>query len=313
MSWVLKVYSDPELFWDEVAPHLRRDAALNSLLLAASQRLRSEPVGANYQAALFDRDVLIGAVVCSPADGRLTLLPSPARSEEAAEVLMTDYLAANRAIDRIIGKRSTVAGYVKFLRERGASIITRMRQRVFRCTRVAVPAARPNLSFRVAGLSDLELLAGWRRSFIDEAFPLGPVRDVSTKTRDLIERRVLYVLERDGTPVSMAHWTRDLGTSCAVTGVYTPPSFRKKGYASLITARLTKLLLDSGKRETCLVANAGNLTSHHIYEAIGYEFVGDAIDVDVSWGKAGEVQGSTAPRRSNATAPGPIGHNYRSH
>jgi predicted GNAT family acetyltransferase len=172
-----------------------------------------------------------------------------------------------------------------------------MRQRVFRCTRVAVPAAHPNLAFRAANRADLDLLAGWRRSFIDEAFPLGPVRDVYSKTRDLIERRVLYVLERDGTPVSMAHCTRDLGQSCAVTGVYTPPSFRKKGYASLITARLTKLLLDSGKRETSLVANAGNLTSQHIYEAIGYEFVGDAIDVDVSWGKrGGEGHGSPVAR-----------------
>ena len=116
-----------------------------------------------------------------------------------------------------------------------------------------------------------------------EALPDEPFGDVVEKTRDLINRQALFILERDGTPLSMAHWTRDLGTSCAVTGVFTPQRLRGRGYGSLITACLTEMLLQRGRSETSLVANADNLTSNHIYRAIGYEYAGDTIDVKVSW------------------------------
>lgn len=63
---------------------------------------------------------------------------------------------------------------------------------------------------------------------------------------------MVYVIEKNRELLSMVVGSRDVGTSCSVNLVFTPKHLRKNGYASLVTAELTKQLLNSGKRETNL-------------------------------------------------------------
>lgn len=51
--------------------------------------------------------------------------------------------------------------------------------------------------------------------------------------------------------------------------VYTPLDFRRRGYATSLTAALSQLLLDSGKQFTALYTNPANLVSNSIYRKIG--------------------------------------------
>jgi len=55
----------------------------------------------------------------------------------------------------------------------------------------------------------------------------------------------LFVWDNDG-PVSMAGWTGKTLNGVRVTFVYTPPEFRRHGYASACVAALTQRLLDEG-------------------------------------------------------------------
>jgi predicted GNAT family acetyltransferase len=61
--------------------------------------------------------------------------------------------------------------------------------------------------------------------------------------------------------------------------VYTPPEHRRKGYASALTALATATYLAENRIGT-LYTDAANPTSNHVYESIGYHYVGDAIDFD---------------------------------
>jgi predicted GNAT family acetyltransferase len=59
--------------------------------------------------------------------------------------------------------------------------------------------------------------------------------------------------------------------------VYTPPECRGRGYASALTAFVSKRIRDAGD-DACLYTDLANPTSNKIYAAIGYEPVGDFVD-----------------------------------
>jgi predicted GNAT family acetyltransferase len=88
----------------------------------------------------------------------------------------------------------------------------------------------------------------------------------------------VFVWEVDGMPVSMAASVRPTENGSCVGMVYTPPEFRRKGYASAVTAGVSQHILNSGKRFACLYTDLGNPTSNHIYQEIGYYPV---LDVDM--------------------------------
>jgi predicted GNAT family acetyltransferase len=58
--------------------------------------------------------------------------------------------------------------------------------------------------------------------------------------------------------------------NCALIGdVYTPPYYRKKGYATSLVAEISRIILD-GKKRCVLLADAENPTSCGIYRKLGY-------------------------------------------
>ena len=60
--------------------------------------------------------------------------------------------------------------------------------------------------------------------------------------------------------------------------VYTPPEYRKKGYATSCVAALSQTLLDQGRKYCFLFTDLANPTSNHIYQTIGYQPVCDMND-----------------------------------
>ncbi len=59
------------------------------------------------------------------------------------------------------------------------------------------------------------------------------------------------------------------------TAVYTPPAYRRQGYATTCVADLSQLLLDEGWKFCGLHSDLANPTTNHIYPRIGYYPVAD--------------------------------------
>lgn len=120
----------------------------------------------------------------------------------------------------------------------------------------------------------------WGREFMLEALPernsemvehsLGRLKN------DIHEGRIFLLLDNNK-PVSMARKAGKTPNGIAVNNVYTPPSLRRKGYATECVARLSKNLLKEGNKFCFLFTDLSNPTSNSIYQKIGYRPV---IDVD---------------------------------
>ncbi|MEW6492276.1 MAG: GNAT family N-acetyltransferase [Cyanobacteriota bacterium] len=125
-----------------------------------------------------------------------------------------------------------------------------------------------------ATLSERELLINWCRAFMAE------VADEPASPDDVVDRYLrggsLY-LWQDNTPVSMANFYGATPNGVRINLVYTPPEYRRKGYATACVAALSQALLERGYKYCFLSTDLANPTSNHIYQVIGYQPLSDEI------------------------------------
>ncbi|MBW4672625.1 MAG: GNAT family N-acetyltransferase [Desmonostoc geniculatum HA4340-LM1] len=126
---------------------------------------------------------------------------------------------------------------------------------------------------RLAAEDDRELLKNWY-----EAFSLEALGEIESDTERWVQR-VLHqgtaYLWQDEVAVSMACHVGNTPNGARISIVYTPPEYRRRGYASASVAALSQTLLDRGNRFCFLFTDLANPTSNHIYQEIGYQPVGD--------------------------------------
>ena len=126
---------------------------------------------------------------------------------------------------------------------------------------------------RQATEADLSLVSQWYAAFSADALnkPSPASQDWATRQ---IHRGHAFLWE-DGDPVSMGCKVGRTANGFRVSIIYTPPEHRRKGYGKTCTALLTQRLLDDGQRHCFLYADKENAVTNRMYEAIGYELMGE--------------------------------------
>jgi predicted GNAT family acetyltransferase len=128
---------------------------------------------------------------------------------------------------------------------------------------------------RRATEADRELLINWFRKFGFEALGDSDPRTDERRVDGFLNNNRGIYLWHAQQAVSMAGYNRSTPNGICISAVYTPPQHRRKGYASACVAALSQLLLDRGRKYCFLFTDLSNLTSNHIYQAIGYRAVCD--------------------------------------
>jgi len=117
---------------------------------------------------------------------------------------------------------------------------------------------------------DLLFAPYWERAFSEECEV--ETYDIPTNVERISGRVGMnnhYIWE-DGHPVSQAYNMRHTRSGACISGVYTPPQYRGKGYASSVVAELSLILLERGNKFCYLFADAENPISCGIYRKLGY-------------------------------------------
>jgi len=117
---------------------------------------------------------------------------------------------------------------------------------------------------------DLYFIPYWERIFQEECHI--EVFDIPGNVKRVIDHlgKDIHYIWEDGCPVSQNYNERCTPNGAAISGVYTPPQYRGKGYASSVVADLSQTLLDRGYKFCYLFADASNPVSCGIYRNIGY-------------------------------------------
>jgi len=156
---------------------------------------------------------------------------------------------------------------------------TSMEQRIYELTEVNPDIPHVG-TMRLAEESDMYFIPYWMEAFYSSEVYGKTTMNIPHNAEFYLARiaqKQIYVLEDQGSPVSISGAPREMQTVCGVGYVYTPPYFRKKGYATSCVARLSQLLLERGFTRCVLYTDLANPTSNNIYQKIGYHPICDSV------------------------------------
>jgi predicted GNAT family acetyltransferase len=141
--------------------------------------------------------------------------------------------------------------------------------RMYRLADLVYPEAVVGEAHR-AETTDVKKVAEWFAEFHDDAQADAPVDDWTAMARRRIDAGEVHLWRTEGVPVSLAAVSGAPTGVARIGPVYTPPSSRRNGYGSGVTAAATAAALVLGARHVVLYADLANPTSNSIYQAIGY-------------------------------------------
>jgi predicted GNAT family acetyltransferase len=193
-----------------------------------------------------------------------------------ANELVTAVSRKYKEIPGVVGDKKLTDIFAGRWCGRNSLKITRtMAQKLYKLVKVNdVPMAPGKL--RQAVEADRELVKKWSHGFHIDCFgENSPVPETDMTRR--IETGEVFLWDVDGKPVSMAEKMRPTDKGMTVGGVYTPPEFRKKGYATSCVAQISRSILESGKMFCTLYTDLANPTSNSIYKKIGYVEIADSV------------------------------------
>jgi uncharacterized protein len=274
-------YHDAQAFLNTTQPVFEENEALFGLMLGISLRLVENPLH-------YGTEPFLATIAAKKALQLIALMTPPYKlqiasfgneSTEAIELLASNLRQGDWNVPAIIAEEEIAKHFEsEWKKLSGAQSEPGMRQRIYQL-RAVKHHDYPSGCFRQTTAEDLSYAATWNASFHDDCFGNSVSEECTKAAQTMIENGDLYFWE-DPLPVSMAGFTRPTKNGVSVGYVYTPPEFRKKGYASALVASLSKLALKNGKEFCTLYTDLSNPTSNSIYRKIGYDVVADVMDVN---------------------------------
>jgi hypothetical protein len=277
---LVKRIDDPASFLAAVEPVLLEDEARHNLLLGIAGTLRDRPgLYPEHRLWSVERDAtIVGAALQTPPFNLVLARPR----DDGAIPALADALAGDESlVPGVTAALPEADDFAEAWEERsGQRRRLRMAQGLYQLTRVRTPPDVPGRP-RTATEEDRELLVTWLRAFADEA--LVGIDSPAANAERIVDARLAldtagFALWEDGDPVSVAGWGGRTPNGVRIGPVYTPPSLRRRGYGSAVTAAVSAERLASGLRFCFLYTDLANPTSNRIYSEIGYEPVCDSAD-----------------------------------
>jgi uncharacterized protein len=263
-------------FLERAGAWLERAEAENNLVLGIAPLLRDD-LGvlkiAPYYITIEEVGEIIGvAFMHPPRHLILTHMPNE------VVIRLAGYLLNNATpVSGVNGPKTETELFAEYwATRRGKRQRLKMSLGINVCEEV-IAAARSPGRLRATAKDDEPLLVHWAGELARDAGIADESAFTKAQIPNLIAKGRLYVWE-NGEIVSMAGLARETRHGFAVALVYTPPQFRKRGYASSCVAALTQCALDSGRKFCCLYTDLANPTSNSIYQKIGYQPICEVQD-----------------------------------
>jgi predicted GNAT family acetyltransferase len=272
-------YERVDDFLSRAGAFLAEREAEHNLMLGISSGLLRDPDmydGPPYLACLTDRDRLVGAALRTPP---YNLILSEMDDLAAVPPLVADL--AGEQLPGVTGPPGAVRAFADArVAQAGGAWDVVINERIYRLAQI-VPPLPADGAARLALREDRSLIEQWLLEFGLEALNDADAERVRLGLDDW-ERgngRRFWLWERGGRPVSLVGAGGETPNGIRIGPVYTPPGDRGRGFASNLTAWVSRTLMDEGRRYCFLYTNLANATANKIYSAIGYEPVTDAVMV----------------------------------
>ena len=197
------------------------------------------------------------------------LLTSPLDDVADAEPLMALWLQADPECSSVTGVTDTARAIAAaWARRTGGTARTRMNEAMHVLDEVRDPHRPGAGALRLPHPDERGLLVDWMREFVTEAGLIGAAEAAGMVDARLRHRGLL--VWDDGQPVSMLGVAPEVSRVVRIGPVYTPPPYRRRGYAGSAVAAASRRALAGGAAHCMLFTDLANPTSNKIYAEVGY-------------------------------------------
>ncbi|HEY5153668.1 MAG TPA: GNAT family N-acetyltransferase [Acidimicrobiales bacterium] len=254
------------------AAYLAEDPVGHNVVLTIMQERAAHPEPGRYW-WVNRRGRLEGVALQSPLDNSASVTPMPVAAVDALIAAMAPEVPD---LPGIIGEATTASAFAgRWTEHTGVGAEPLEGQRLYRLASLH-PSLDGGGHLRRATADEIDLLVSWWHGLAADIGESPP----GVGGNDVLARRVAQGeiwLWDDGLPVSMARLSAPAAGAVRVGFVYTPPQFRRRGYAGASVAALSARALADGARECLLYTQLSNPTSNGIYRRIGYEAVSEVL------------------------------------
>ena len=271
-------FTDPRLFYEQ-AHHLWDGAETrNNLIMGLALRLQSNlhAYGEGNPLMALVKDNVGNAKVSALMTPPFALIvQSEPLNKPALEALADLLIAKGFVLPGVNGIAEVSDYFAEIWQEKtGQKARKILNSRAYELRQV-LPISYPGGEMKLAEDPDAQLAADMLNAMANEII-VGPKRLHTAETvLDIIRKKYVFFWVDNGEVVSITIASRPQIKGICVGGVYTPPGFRKRGYARALVAEVSKELLARGYELTNLFTDLSNPTSNKIYQEIGYKPVAD--------------------------------------
>jgi len=270
-------YNEVNLFKSAVLDILAQDEIQNNLLINLITKRRIEDKeGRMLATAGSGGGVALTAIYVKPFH-LLLYETGNARDDAAVEILAREMRRNGFTPPGLMAEFSLARRFAAAFSPSGG-FARYMRVAAMKLEKPAKYEKAPGV-FRALEERDMFYAPYWERAFSEDCrAAVFSIQDNTERLRSRLSKGTHYIWE-DHTPVSQAVHGRDIPNGALINGVYTPPQFRGRGYATSVVAELSNRLLERGKRFCCLLADADNPISSGLYRKLGYYPVCELEDI----------------------------------
>jgi predicted GNAT family acetyltransferase len=274
------VYDKPKEFLPAAQDFLEREEVLNAVILGVVQRMIDDPEHFDHGAYLAiirnKQDEIVLVAMMDPPHP-LTLASGNECPDETLNLLAESIKESKRPLPSVHGPVPLAERFAPIWASKNdLAFELEMGQGVYELREVTSPVKVAG-KLVMAQTKDLDLISEWMLGFERDAF--GENKSTLEEMKEAVGHRIQkeewYIWKDGEIPLSIVMRSRPTRHGICVTGVYTPPELRGRGYASASVAAFSQKLLDEGFEFTSLFTDLANPTSNKIYMNVGYQHVSD--------------------------------------
>lgn len=274
MEW--KMYNDAMEFADQVEVLLYEREDEYSLFIGILEQIKEGRYEEYYLGiAKIGTDIAAAFLMTPPHPLQLISFNG---NSELGKSIADKMMAAGIWVDSIIGNRQAAEAFaLAWSEKRGTVSEEVMNQGLYRADSVNRKLSKSPGAWRVASKKDAQVLEQWMLLFEKETgIAASTPAEVARKIDDFLERKEVFVWEDRGEVVSCMKKSRPSKHGITVSFVFTPPRYRRRGYARSLVAEVTEELLQEYDF-VMLYTDLDNPTSNKIYKEIGYEQIANPV------------------------------------